>query len=41
MINQVDEDTYVEATHIMELLKENCAIWKGQDPSKVNEGDFD
>ena len=28
-INQVDEDAYVEATHLMELLKENCAIWRG------------
>ena len=34
-INSCDEDEYVEATHILELLKENIAIWKGDDPTKV------
>ena len=41
-IHTCDDDTFVEASHIMELLKENCAIWKGQDPTKVNDAqDFD
>ena len=35
-LHTCDEDTYVEANHIMELLKENCAIWKGQDPTMAN-----
>ena len=39
-LHTVDEDTYVEANHIMELLKENCAIWKGQDPTQINNPDF-
>ena len=32
-----DDETYVEANHIMELLRENVAIWKGQDPATVND----
>ena len=40
-LHTVDEDTYVEASHIMELLKENVAIWKGEDPKLINEPNFD
>ena len=40
-IHTCDDDTFVEASHLMELIKENCAIWKGQDPTKINDGDFD
>jgi len=35
-LHTTDEDTYVEANHLMELLKENQAIWKGQDPTMIN-----
>jgi len=41
MLHTVDEDTYVETTHLQELLKENVAIWRGQDPSSVNQNGFD
>ena len=28
-LHTCDEDTYVEANHIIELLRENIAVWKG------------
>ena len=34
-INSCDEEEFVEAGHIMEMLKENIAIWTGNDPTKV------
>ena len=34
-INSCEEDEYVEAAHILEMIKENIAIWKGEDPTKV------
>ena len=34
-INSCEEDEYVEAAHILEMIKENVAIWKGEDPTKV------
>ena len=34
-INSCEEDEYVEAAHILEMLKENIAIWKGEDPTKI------
>lgn len=37
MLHTVDEETYIEAEHLMALLKENCAIWRGQDPTTVDD----
>ena len=34
-MGECNEDEYVEAAHLMELIKENLAIWKGEDPKKV------
>ena len=34
-INSCEEDEYVEAAHIIEMIKENIAIWRGEDPSKI------
>ena len=34
-LRTVDEDTYREANHLVELLKENIAIWRGEDPTQV------
>ena len=34
-INSCEEDEYVEASFIIEMLKENIAAWKGEDPSKI------
>lgn len=34
-MGECSEDEYVEAAHLMELIKENLAIWKGEDPKKV------
>ena len=34
-INSCDEDEFVEAQFIIEMIKENVAQWKGEDPSKI------
>ena len=39
-INACNEEEYHEASHIIELLRENIAIWKGDDPTKVIHGEF-
>ena len=41
MLGNVPDEIYVEATHLQELLKENVAIWRGQDPTSVNQNGFD
>ena len=34
-LGSCDEEVYVEAVHIMEMMRENQAIWKGDDPTKL------
>ena len=34
------EDEYVETVHMIELLKENIATWKGDDPSEIKHQGF-
>ena len=34
-LNSCEEDEFVEASFIIEMIKENIAGWKGEDPSKI------
>ena len=34
-LNSCEEDEFVEASYIIEMIKENIAGWKGEDPSKI------
>ena len=34
-INSTEEEEYVEAVHILDMLKENISIWRGDDPTKI------
>ena len=36
-IHTCDEEAYVEANHLSDLLKENMAIWRGEDPATINQ----
>ena len=40
-IPPADNDSYNDAVHLQELLKENIAIWRGQDPRDVVAGLLD
>lgn len=31
-IEEVNEDDFIEATHICEIIKENISVWKGANP---------
>lgn len=35
VINIVKEEVYMEAVFIIDSIRENQAIWKGEDPSKI------
>ena len=35
IIGMVKEDVYMEAVFIIESIRENQAVWKGEDPSKI------